>query len=106
MNKMRIDLHRMLETRHQGSNGGRELGGGDTLMYKGVKVKGRRHGVAMVVGPKLIPYIQEVKLVTERLMSCTVNINGKKYHIYQIYAPQQGCTEEEKEQFMDVLEEN
>ena len=74
-------------------------------MYRGTKERGRRHGVAIIVGPRLSQYIQEVKLINEQLMRCTIRVEGRRYNIYQVYAPQQGCAEEEKEQFLDTMEE-
>ncbi len=100
-----IDILGMAETRHWGRDRGRDIGGDYTLMYCGTEARGRRHGVAIIVGPRLTHYIQEVKLMSERLLRCTLNINKRKYHIYQVYAPQQGCSEEEKNQFMNEMEE-
>ena len=72
MNERKIDFIGMAETRHWGKDEGRDLGGGYTLMYCGSEERGRRHGVAVIVGPRLTQYIQEVKLINERLMKCTI----------------------------------
>ena len=41
---------------------------------------------------------------SETLMSCTVRVKNKNYNIYQIYAPQQGHTQEEKDNFIELLD--
>ena len=95
----------MAETRHRGKEEGKDLGDGYVLLYSGVGEGVRRHGVAMILGPKLSPYIQNVRLVNERLMSCTFRIRSQNFNVYQVYAPQQGHTQEEKDDFMEILEE-
>lgn len=106
MQRKRIDPIGMAETRHFGKERGKDLGGGFVLMYSGVRTGRRKHGVAIIVGPTLSPYTQEVKLLNESLMYCVLNIRGKKYFIYQMYAPQQGHTDEEKREYMEMLEDN
>ena len=101
----KIDTIGMAEMRHWGKDERKDLGGGYTLMYCGTEERGRRHGVAIIVGPRLSHYIQEVKLISERLIKCKIRVKGIRYHIYQVYAPQQGCVEEEKEQFLNTMEE-
>ncbi len=95
----------MAETRHLGQHKGKDLGGGYTLIFSGLKEKGRRHGVALIVGFKLSPYIQDIILINESMLKCAFFIKNMKYHVYQVYAPQQGCLETEKEEFMELLEE-
>lgn len=88
MEKRRIDILGMADTRHWGKEEGKDLGGGCTLMYRGTEERGRRHRVAIIVGPRLSHYIQEVKLINERLMRYTISVEGRRYKIYQVYAPQ------------------
>ncbi len=94
MQRRKVDIFGIAETRHFGKERGKDLGGGFVLMYSGVGT-GRKHGVAIIVGLTLSPYIQEVKLINERLMYCILNIRGKKY-FYQVCAPQQGHADDEK----------
>ncbi|XP_033096610.1 craniofacial development protein 2-like, partial [Anneissia japonica] len=105
MERRKIDIIGIAETRHRGKEKSIDLGGGFVLMYSGTDVGRRNYGVAMIVGPRLSPHIQEVSLISERLMKCILNIQNKKYHIYQVYAPQQGHTTEEKESFYRLLED-
>ena len=59
-----------------------------------------------MVGPRLSPYIKAVELVNERLAMIKVKAKEKDLKFYQIYAPQQGRSREEKEAYMELLEEN
>ena len=81
LEERRIDILGMAETRHWGKDEGKDQGGGYTLMYRGTKERGGRHGVAIIVGPRLSHYIQEVKLINERLMRCTIGVEGRWYNI-------------------------
>ena len=45
-------------------------------MYRGTEEGRRRHGAAIIVGPRLLHYIREVKLINERLMRCTIRVEG------------------------------
>lgn len=63
----------------------RKNDGGYVLMYSGSEAR-RKHDVAMMVGPEFSRYLQDVKLINERLTYCIMNM----------YAPQQEHSEEEK----------
>lgn len=104
MERRRIDLLGLAEMRVRGVEEGRDLGGGYVLMYRGVEDGGRRHGVGFVVGPRMSSYILKAEGISERLMVCSFKIMRKKYHVFQVYAPQQGHTDEEKEEFMELME--
>jgi len=104
MERRKIDMLGMAEMRVRGVEEGRDIGGGYVLMYKGVEEGFRKHGVGFVVGPRLSPHIVKVEGITERLIVCSLKIGRKKYHVFQVYAPQQGHTEEEKEEFMELME--
>ena len=106
MENRNIDIMGLAETRHKGEDSHKDLGGGFILAYCGVKEGKRKHGVAVIVGPKVSKYLQEVKLISERLMYCVLKINNRKIIIYQVYAPQQGHSEEVKQEFLELLEEN
>ena len=53
----------------------------------------------------MAPYIQSTEAIHERLVRCTFKIKGKRYHFYQVYAPQQGHSEEEKREFIEMLKQ-
>ena len=105
MKERKIDMLGMAEMRVRGCEEGKEMGEGFVLMYCGVREGIRKHGVGIIVGPRLSPCIQRVKIINERLMMCVLKIGRIKYRIYQIYAPQQGHSEEEKTRFMELMEE-
>lgn len=105
MKERRIDVVGMSEMRVEGTECGRNIGGGYVLAYRGIDVGIKKHGVGFIFGPKITPFIQEVRGINERMIISTIKIKRKKYRLYQIYAPQQGHTEEEKEAFMDLVEE-
>lgn len=106
MMERRVDVVGMSEMRVEGEENGRDLGGGYVLAYRGIDAGIRKHGVGFIFGPKIAPFIQEVRGISERLIVGTFKIKKKKYRLYQVYAPQQGHPEEEKEGFMDLLEES
>lgn len=96
MKERRVDVMGLAEMRLRGEEEGRDLGGGYVLTYKGVDEGIRKHGVGVILGPRVVPFVQKIEGINERLIKCTFKIKGKKYHVYQIYAPQQGHTEGEK----------
>lgn len=104
MKRRKIDVLGMAETRQRGSCVGKDLGDGFVLMHSGMDDGVRRHGVALIFGPKLSPFIQQVQPVNERLISCTIRIEKQNFNILQVYAPQQGHTQNEKDEFMEMLE--
>ena len=104
MRERNVDIMGMAETRMGGRESGKDLGDGYVLMFSGEEGGGSRHGVAMIVGPRLSPYIPEVQLISERLMVCTLKLGGKKHRIFQVHAPQKGCALENKDTFMEILE--
>ena len=88
MKERKLDILGMAETRHRGKSVGQDLGDGYVLIYRGVDVGIRKHGVAMIVGPRLAPYIQKVQLVSEGLMTCIIRIKNIDYIVHEIYTPQ------------------
>ena len=60
MKERKLDVLGMAETRHRGESAGQDLGDGYVLIYRGVDAGIRKHGVAMIVGPRLAAYIQKV----------------------------------------------
>ena len=54
--------------------------------------------------PRLAPFIQNVQLINERLISCTIRVENRNYNLYQIYVPQEGQPQGEKDEFMELLD--
>ena len=78
METRNIDILGLAETKHRGEEKGRELRQGYTLIYKGIQEGRRLHGVAMIIGPRLSPHIQQTSLINERLMKVTIKVKNKK----------------------------
>ena len=87
MKERKLDVLGMAETKHRGESARQDLADGYILIYCGVDAGIRKHGVAMIVGSRLAPYIQKVQLVSESLMRYTIRVKNKNSNIYQIYAP-------------------
>ncbi|KAG8274709.1 Mitogen-activated protein kinase kinase kinase kinase 1, partial [Homalodisca vitripennis] len=65
---------------------------------------GRRNGVAIVMDKKMTSRVMKVDVVSERIIKVTVRMEGKIMDIIQVYAPQTGCTDDEKGEFEEDLE--
>ena len=56
-----------------------------------------KYGVALIVTPEVANRIEDVKPINNRMAHMTVNVGREKAIFMILYAPQQGRTEEEKE---------
>ena len=72
------------------------------MYYAGESAK--RNGIGIILNPELQENATEVTRIDDRLMGLKLIRDGKKWHIISTYAPQQGCTEEEKEAYREKLE--
>lgn len=54
---------------------------------------------------KDIDPITDVSFVSERIIKARVNMGKNSFTILQVYAPQQGCSEDEKVKFLEELED-
>lgn len=64
-------------------------------------MQGNRNGVGFVVRVGLM---EEVEWVNDRIMKMTIAGKDDKLELIQVYAPQVGCSEDEKEKFREELE--
>ena len=97
-----LDILGLCETRYRGS-GRRILQGNYLLIYSGGEEA--RHGVALILKENLASRVKLESAVSERLMSVTLQLNEGSLKIIQVYAPQQGRPNAEKEQFYNSLQE-
>ena len=104
MKERRLDILGMSETRLKNKESGLDLGDNYTLIYSGIEQGTAKYGVAILVGPRLSRSIKAVKLVNERIMKISLQLKRGRMHIFQVYAPQQGLTNQIKEQFYEELE--
>uniref|UniRef100_A0A0P4W3B9 Endonuclease/exonuclease/phosphatase domain-containing protein n=1 Tax=Scylla olivacea TaxID=85551 RepID=A0A0P4W3B9_SCYOL len=89
------------ETKWKGS--ARKIGERYKVYYAGESTK--KNGVGIILHPDVQEQVTEVKRVNDRLMGMKLIRDEKIWHIVSAYAPQQGCREEEKEEFREKLEE-
>ena len=73
------------------------------MFYHGYNTK--KNGVAIVVGEKWRDNILEVNIISDRLITAKLLIDTININIVSAYAHQVGCTDEEKEEFWEGLEE-
>ena len=102
MTRRNIDIACIQETRWKGAKA-REIGEGYTMFYHGYHTK--RNGVAIVVGEKWRDNILEINIISDRLITAKLLIDTININIVSACAPQVGCTDEEKEEFWEKLEE-
>ena len=103
MTRRNIDIAYIQETWWKGANT-REIGEGYTMLYHGYNTK--KNGVAIVVvGEKWRDNIFEINIISDRLITAKLLIDTININIVSAYAPQVGCTDEEKEEFSEELEE-
>ncbi len=76
---------------------------GYKVYYTGESTK--KNEVGIILHPDVQEQVTEVKRVNDRLMGMKLIRDGKIWHIVSAYAPQQGCREEEKEEFREKVEE-
>ena len=102
MTRRKIDIACIQETNWKGEKA-REIGEGYMMFYHGYNTK--KNGVAIVVGEKWRDNILEVNRISDRLITAKLLIGTININIVSAYAPQVGCTDEEKEEFWEELEE-
>ena len=102
MTRRNIDIACIQETRWKGAKA-REIGEGYKMFYPGYNTK--KNGVAIVVGEKWRDNILEVNRISDRIITAKLLIDTININIVSAYAPQVGCTDEEKEEFWEELEE-
>ena len=100
MTRRNIDIACIQETKWKGAKA-REIGEGYTMFFHGYNTK--KNGVAIVVGEKWRDNILEVNRISDRLITAKLLIDTININIVSAYAPQVGCTDEEKEEFWEEL---
>ena len=102
MERWGIDILCVQETRWTG-NSARDLGGDCKILYNGTHT--RRNGVGIIVKEHWRDKVLEVKRVNDRLRSIKLLLKTVTQTVISGYAPQVGCSSEEKEEFRNNLEE-
>ena len=102
MRRKKVDILCVQETRWKG-NKAKELGDGYKLFYSGANVQGR-NGVGIVLSGDLKNSVTEVHRKNDRIMRVKMCYGGETMNIISAYAPQVGCTEEEKGPFWSEMD--
>ena len=102
MERRKIHILGMNETKWKGKNS-KLLRGGYKLYWHGHN-KETKNGVGLVLHKDIDP-ITDVSFISDRIIKARVNLEKNSFTILQVYAPQQGCSEDEKEKFREVLED-
>ena len=93
MTRRKIDIACIQVTMWKGAKA-RGIGEGYKMFYHGYNTK--KNGVAIVVGEKWRDNILEVNIISDRLITAKLLIDTININIVSAYAPQVGCTDEEK----------
>ena len=99
MERRKIDLACVQETKWKA----REIGGGFKLFCNGGNNK--RNGIGIIVKKEWQDNIMAIKRTSDKLMSMKLVKQNGKINIVSAYAPQVGCSLDEKEAFSEVLED-
>ncbi|KAK6729205.1 hypothetical protein RB195_006321 [Necator americanus] len=101
LRKRRVDICCVQETRWKGSKV-RELGDGYKLIYHGTS---NRNGVGIILNESFRNSVTAVDRLSDRLMAVKVDTGEVELRVVSAYAPQAGCSEEEKASFWEDLEQ-
>ena len=100
MERRKIKVMCVQETKWKGESA-KMLGNGYKLYYCGKNQ--RRNGVGIIVEESLNKNIIKVERVSDRLMCIKLALGKNIVNFVSGYAPQQGCQEEEKEAYRELL---
>ena len=100
MERRKIKVMCVQETKWKGERA-KILGNGYKLYYCGVNQ--RRNGVGIIVEESLTRNIIKVDRVSDRLICVKVVLGKNIVSFVSGYAPQQGCQEEEKEAYRELM---
>ncbi|KAK6735778.1 hypothetical protein RB195_018799 [Necator americanus] len=79
-----------------------ELGDGYKLIYHGIS---NRNGVGIIANESFRNSVTAVDRLSDRLMAVKVDTEEVELRVVSAYAPQMGCSEEEKACFWEDLEQ-
>ena len=103
MERRKVGVLCVQETRWKGDKA-KELGGGCKLLRSGANKQGR-NGVGIVISKDLKEDLISVSKRSDRVMSIKLGVEETVVNIICAYAPQVGCTEEEKETFWEQMDQ-
>ena len=103
MSERKLSILCVQETRWRG-NKARELGDGYKLIYGGTNLEGR-NGVGIILSSEMKNLVTEVNRKDDRIIWVRIALGEFALNVFSVYAPQAGCTEEERDQFWSSLQE-
>ena len=65
-----------------------------------------RNGVGIMVKEGLVEEVIEVKRLDDRMMKIAMLCGRKILHVFSVYAPQQGRSDEQKREFLEKVSDN
>lgn len=98
----RLDILGVCEARLTGE-GSKVIHNNYQLLYSGGEA--HRHGVGVILTEEMAQRVESVDYGGERMMMFSIKMEHIGISIIQVYAPQQGRNEEEKEEFYRKLQE-
>ena len=101
MRKKSLQLLCVQETKWKGSKA-REIWAGYKLYYHGED--GTKNGVGIILSEDMRDRVLAVERTCDRVMRMKLEIEGEVWHIISCYAPQVGCTQEEKDEFWEHMD--
>uniref|UniRef100_W5NG45 Endonuclease/exonuclease/phosphatase domain-containing protein n=1 Tax=Lepisosteus oculatus TaxID=7918 RepID=W5NG45_LEPOC len=100
--RRKVEILCVQETKWKG-NGSRHLGEGYKILYTGKSTK--MNGVGVIVCKDLADKIVRVVRHSDRIINVQVAFESGLWNIISVYAPQVGRPQEEKDSFLEDLEE-
>ncbi|XP_049863760.1 uncharacterized protein LOC126361562 [Schistocerca gregaria] len=102
MERRKIHILRLSETKCKGKNS-KLLRGGYKIYRQDHNKEAKNGGVFVFL--KVIDLVTDVSFVSERIIRTSVNSGKNSFTTPQVYTHQQGCSEEEKTKFLEILED-
>ena len=102
MKERKLDIIGLCETRLTGE-GTKLLHDNYQLIYSGGREA--KHGVGVILTGELAQRAGHLIYKNERILSFSLGLGTHKISFIQVYAPQQGHPQEEKEEFYEKLQE-
>lgn len=102
MERRKIAILGLSETKWKGK--GKKTLRKDYTLHWHANNKEMKNGVGFILSREL-EGITDIQYVNERIIKATVTLGKRKLTLIQVYAPQTGCNQEDKLQFLQDLEE-
>ena len=101
MHRIKIKIACGQETKWKGSKV-KEIVEGFKLHYHGICTA--RNGIGIILSKEWQDKILEIKRISDRIMTMKIVSGNTMLNIISVYAPQVGCSQQEKDQFYENLE--